>query len=143
MTVARILAVKGRDVVTTQPHRTLREVADLLAHKSIGAVLVTSSDGHVLGIISERDIVRAVANAGASALDDAASRHMTSQITTATMQTRVDEIMEVMTRGRFRHVPIVENDRLIGLISIGDVVKHRIAEIEHETKALRDYIATA
>ena len=143
MTVARILAVKGRDVVTTQPHRTLREVADLLARKSIGAVLVTSADGHVLGIISERDIVRAVAHGGASALEDAASRHMTNQITTATIQTRVDEIMEAMTQGRFRHVPIVESDRLIGLISIGDVVKHRIAEIEDETKALRDYIATA
>jgi signal-transduction protein with cAMP-binding, CBS, and nucleotidyltransferase domain len=68
---------------------------------------------------------------------------MTTQITTATIQTRVDEIMEVMTQGRFRHIPIVENEQLIGLISIGDVVKHRIAEIEHETKALRDYIATA
>ncbi len=143
MTVARILAVKGREVITTQPHRTLREVADLLARKSIGAILVTSADGGLLGILSERDIVRAIAQGGAAALDDAASRHMTCEITSATPQTRVDEIMEVMTQGRFRHIPIVENNELAGLISIGDVVKHRIAEIEHETKALRDYIATA
>ncbi len=143
MTVARILAVKGRDVISTQPHRTLREVAALLSEKNIGAVLVSGADGQILGILSERDIVCAIASGGAGALEDAVSRHMTARVTTATRDTHVDEIMECMTQGRFRHVPIVEKGELLGIISIGDVVKHRIAEIEHEAKVLKDYIATA
>ena len=143
MTVARILAVKGRDVITTQPHRTLHEVSRLLAEKSIGAVVVTGADNEVLGILSERDIVLAIANAGASALDDAVSRHMTAHVVTAGQGAGITSVMELMTQGRFRHVPIVEAGRLAGLISIGDVVKHRIAEIETEHRALREYIATA
>ena len=143
MTVARILAVKGRDVFTTQPHRTLLEVSSLLADKGIGAVVIASPEGAVLGIVSERDIVRAVSRSGAKALDDAVSRHMTAQVVTATTSTRINAVMELMTQGRFRHVPVVEGGRLAGLVSIGDVVKHRIAEIENEHKALRDYIATA
>ena len=143
MTVARILAVKGRDVVTTQPHRTLQETAGLLASRNIGAVVVTGADDSVLGIISERDIVRAVAERGVAALEDAVSRHMTSDVFTATIGASINDIMERMTRSRFRHVPVVENERLAGLVSIGDLVKHRIAEIETEHRALRDYIATA
>ena len=143
MTVARILAVKGRDVFTTQPHRTLQETAGLLASRKIGAVVVTGADDSVLGIISERDIVRAVAERGAAALDDAVSRHMTSDVFTATVGASINDIMERMTRSRFRHVPVVENERLAGLVSIGDLVKHRIAEIETEHRALREYIATA
>jgi hypothetical protein len=143
MTVARILAVKGRDVLTTQPHRTLLETAQLLASKRIGALVVTGADGAVLGIISERDIVRALAEDGAAALDDAVSRHMTSEVFTTTVGACIHDIMERMTHSRFRHVPVVEDERLAGLISIGDVVKHRIAEIETEHRALRDYIATA
>jgi CBS domain-containing protein len=143
MTVARILAVKGRDVFTTQPHRTLQETAGLLASRKIGAVVVTGADDSVLGIISERDIVRAVAERGAAALDDAVSRHMTSDVFTATVGASINDIMERMTRSRFRHVPVVENERLAGLVSIGDLVKHRIAEIETEHRALREYIASA
>ena len=143
MTVARILAVKGRDVFTTQPHRTLQETAGLLASRNIGAVVVTGADDSVLGIISERDIVRAVAERGVAALEDAVSRHMTSDVFTATIGASINDIMERMTRSRFRHVPVVENERLAGLVSIGDLVKHRIAEIETEHRALRDYIATA
>ena len=143
MTVARILAVKGRDVFTTQPHRTLQETARLLADKGIGALVVTGADGAVLGIISERDLVRALAQSGAAALDDPVSRHMTSDVFTATSGACIDDIMERMTHNRFRHVPVVENERLAGLVSIGDVVKHRIVEIEAEHRALRDYIATA
>jgi CBS domain-containing protein len=143
MTVARRLAVKGRDVFTTQPHRTLQETAELLALKSIGAVVVTGADGTVLGIISERDIVRALAQDGATALNDSVSRHMTRAVFTTTSSACIHDIMEQMTHSRFRHVPVVEEDRLTGLISIGDVVKHRIAEIETEHRALRDYIATA
>ncbi len=143
MTVARILAVKGRDVFTTQPHRTLQETARLLSDKGVGALVVTGADGAVLGIISERDIVRALADGGAAALDDSVSRHMTSDVFTATSGACINDIMERMTHSRFRHVPVVEDERLAGLISIGDVVKHRIAEIETEHRAMRDYIATA
>ncbi len=143
MTVARILAIKGCEVFTTQPHRTLQETAGLLASKKIGAVVVTGADGAVLGIISERDIVRALAQGGAAALNDSVSRHMTREVFTTTSQVCIHDIMERMTHDRFRHVPVVEEERLTGLISIGDVVKHRIAEIETEHRALRDYIATA
>jgi hypothetical protein len=143
MTVARILAVKGRDVFTTQPHRTLQETARLLADKGIGVLVVTGADSAVLGIISERDIVRALAEGGAAALEDSVSRHMTSEVFTATSGACINDIMERMTHSRFRHVPVVEDERLVGLISIGDVVKHRIAEIETEHRAMRDYIATA
>lgn len=143
MTVAMILAAKGRDVTTTQPHRTLQEVAALLAEKHIGAIIVTGEGGQVLGILSERDIVRAVGTNGAAALNDAVSKHMTSKVTTTTEDAAIDHVMETMTAGRFRHVPVIANDRLIGVVSIGDVVKHRLESIETEHKALREYIATA
>jgi CBS domain-containing protein len=143
MTVAHILAVKGRDVFITQPHRTLQETARLLTEKGVGALVVTGADGAVLGVISERDIVRALAEGGAKALDDSVSRHMTDEVFTTTSGACIIDIMERMTHSRFRHVPVVEDGRLDGLVSIGDVVKHRIAEIETEHRALCDYIATA
>lgn len=143
MTVARILAQKGRNVITTAPHRTLDEAAKTLAEKGIGAIIITGADGEVLGILSERDIVRAVARGGAAVLEAPVSRHMTSKVVTATEEMSVVGLMEEMTRGRFRHMPIVKNGRLTGLISIGDVVKHRLEEIETEHQAMRDYIATA
>ena len=143
MTVARILALKGRNVITTAPHRTLDEVAKILAEKGIGAVVVTGADGEVLGILSERDIVRAVARGGMGLLEDPVSKHMTAKVVTATEEMSVVGVMEEMTRHRFRHIPIVKNGRLAGLISIGDVVKHRLEEIENEHQALREYIATA
>jgi CBS domain-containing protein len=142
-TVARILGVKGRDTVTTQPHRTVAEVAKLLDEKGIGAVLVTGADGDLLGIISERDVVRSVARSGPSALEDSVTRHMTSRVVTTRLDSTVTSVMEAMTTGRFRHMPVLENNRLVGIISIGDVVKHRIELIEKEHDALREYIATA
>ncbi|WP_298967913.1 CBS domain-containing protein [uncultured Methylobacterium sp.] len=143
MTVARILSQKGRTVVTVQPHRTLAEAASLLAEKGIGALVVSDAGQTVMGILSERDIIRAVARHGATALDNPVSRHMTSRVQTCTRETAVDEVMEMMTDGRFRHVPVVEEGRMIGLISIGDVVKTRIEAVEAEHQALREYIATA
>lgn len=143
MTVARILAVKGRVVTTQQPHRTLAETISILAEKRIGAIVVTSADGEVLGIISERDIVKAMAKGGAEALHDAVSKHMTAKVITATEETSVVGVMEEMTSGRFRHVPIVKGGRLSGLVSIGDVVKYRLEEIDNEREALRQYIASA
>jgi CBS domain-containing protein len=143
MTVALILAGKGRDVTTTQPHRTLLELATVLAEKGIGAVIVTGGDGEVLGILSERDIVRAVGRHGVEVLKDSVSKHMTSKVVTTTLDEPIDHVMEQMTAGRFRHLPVIQNSRLVGVVSIGDVVKHRLAQIESEHRALRDYIATA
>jgi CBS domain-containing protein len=143
MTVGRILSMKGHDVVTAQPHRTLAEAAKILADRGIGAVIVTGADGEVLGILSERDIVRAAARGGATALNDPVSRHMTAKVVTATEDMSVTSVMEDMTEGRFRHVPVVKRGRLDGLISIGDLVKYRLAEVEGEHRALREYIATA
>jgi CBS domain-containing protein len=143
MTVALILAAKGNDVTTTQPHRTLLEIAGVLAEKGIGAVIVSGGDGEVLGILSERDIVRAVGRHGVGVLQDAVSKHMTSKVVTARMDDAIDHVMETMTAGRFRHLPVISNSRLVGVVSIGDVVKHRIALIESEHRALREYIASA
>ena len=143
MTVHRILAEKGREVFTTQPHRTLREVIGMLAEKGVGAVVVADDSMAVLGILSERDLVRVIARNGASALDEPVSRHMTPKVTTVTREATVDEVMQTMTEGRFRHLPVVEDGRLIGIVSIGDVVKRHISAIDGERQALREYIATA
>ena len=143
MTVASILAAKGGETVTTQPHRTLHEASEILAAKRIGAIVVTDANGALLGILSERDIVRAVAKGGGKALEDSVSRHMTAKVQTTTLGSSVLATMELMTSGRFRHVPVLHNGRLEGVVSIGDLVKYRIAEIEGEHQALRDYIATA
>ncbi len=143
MTLARILSGKGRDTVTMAPHRTLREIVQTLSEKRIGAVVITGADGEVLGIFSERDLVRALGKHGPDVLDDAASRHMTARVVTATEDMTVNQAMERMTDGRFRHIPIVDNGRLTGLVSIGDVVKYHIAEIEHERQQMLEYIGTA
>ncbi len=143
MNVAAILAAKGREVATIPPHRTLSEAARLLAERRIGAVVVTDAKGLVLGILSERDIVRVIGLSGPEALSDAVSRHMTARVVTCTEATDLHDLMEAMTTGRFRHMPVVEEGRLAGIISIGDVVKHRVAVIEADARAMRDYIATA
>jgi CBS domain-containing protein len=143
MAVASILAQKGREVVTASPDRSLQDVATILAERKIGAIVITDSQGKVLGMLSERDIVRAMARQGASALDDPVSRHMTERVVTTTEDATIPETMERMTAGRFRHLPVIANDRLVGMISIGDIVKWRLAEIESEHQALKEYIATA
>jgi CBS domain-containing protein len=143
MTVATIIATKGRDVITSQPHRTLAEIATILAEKRIGALMITGADGSIKGIISERDIVRAVAQGGGQALADPVSLHMTQKVVTCEETDLISDIMEEMTRGRFRHMPVVKNGRLTGIISIGDVVKRRIAETEAESQSMREYIQMA
>jgi CBS domain-containing protein len=143
MTVARILDDKGRDVFTTQPHRTLKEVVELLASKGVGAVVVSDASQSVLGIISERDVVRVLGRQGASALEDPVSRHMTPKVITVTRDDTIEHVMQTMTDGRFRHVPVVQDGRLIGIISIGDVVKRHVNALDSERQALREYIATA
>jgi CBS domain-containing protein len=143
MTVAMILATKNPDVVTIQPHRTLQEASALLAERGIGAAIVADGAGEVLGIISERDIVRAVGRDGAAVLDAPVSSHMTSKIVTTEPCESIHLVMETMTRERFRHLPVMQNSRLVGIVSIGDVVKYRLESMETEQRALRDYIATA
>jgi CBS domain-containing protein len=142
-TVARILDDKGRDVFTTQPHRTLKEVVELLAAKGVGAVVISDASSSVLGILSERDVVRVMARHGASALDDPVSHHMTPKVTTVTRDDTIEHLMQTMTAGRFRHLPVVDGGRLIGIISIGDVVKRHVNALDSERQALREYIATA
>jgi CBS domain-containing protein len=143
MTVARILKEKGRDVLTTQPHRTIKEVATLLGEKGVGAVVVADAVGKVLGIVSERDIVRAIGKGGEAALADPVSRHMTARVSTVEESASIDEVMRTMTEGRFRHMPVVEDGRLAGIVSIGDIVKRHVDALHHESEALREYIASA
>lgn len=142
MNVATILKAKGSEVETVGPDMTLGETARLLSVKRIGAVLVMEGL-HLLGILSERDIVKTIGVSGADALDRRVREIMTSRIVTCGLNDSVDELMDMMTEGRFRHLPVVENDRLVGIISIGDVVKHRMAETVMETEALRLYIANS
>ena len=143
MTVSMILAGKGRDVVTIEPNATLADAVKLLAEKRIGAVVILGADRRVVGILSERDIVRAVAENGRDALDGPVSAAMTRKVSTCHERETISTIMERMTIGKFRHVPVVDRDRLIGIVSIGDVVKHRLGEVERDSAAMRDYILTA
>ena len=143
MTVSVILAHKGRDVVTIDPAETLAQAIKILAEKRIGAALVLGADRRIAGIISERDIVRALAERGAAALDEQVSRTMTRKVETCNESETVASIMERMTAGKFRHLPVVDQGRLVGLVSIGDIVKHRVHEMERDSVAMRDYIMTA
>jgi CBS domain-containing protein len=143
MTVKAILSRKGRDVLTIAPTANLSEAVKLLAERRIGAVIVTGPDDRVAGILSERDIVRTLAARGPAALDDNVAAVMTRKVTTCTEADTIAAIMERMTAGKFRHMPVLDQGKLAGVISIGDVVKYRLHEIEGETEALREYIATA
>jgi CBS domain-containing protein len=143
MTVSTILADKGREVVTIEPSATLADAARLLAEKRIGAALVLGADQRIAGILSERDIVRALAAHGAAALDESISQTMTRKVETCTIRETVTNIMERMTIGKFRHMPVVEQGRVVGVVSIGDIVKHRVQEMERESAAMRDYIVSA
>lgn len=142
MNVASILKGKGRDVVTTSPETPLVEVARKLAEKRIGAIVVMSARGEIGGIVSERDIIRSIAQRGPLCLQEPVSQSMTHQVRTCDVADTLDELMASMTAGRFRHLPVVDHGKLAGIVSIGDVVKHHIAEVEMEASALKDYIAT-
>lgn len=142
MIIANILKVKGRSVTTARPDDTVQEIADRLAHKKIGAIVIVGGGGSVIGIISERDLIRVIAQRGADALSMPVSEVMTREVVVCSEATSVDDIMETMTNGRFRHLPVVEESRLVGIVSIGDIVKHHIAEVELEVSAMRGYFAT-
>ncbi|HTP93004.1 MAG TPA: CBS domain-containing protein [Xanthobacteraceae bacterium] len=143
MTVRSILAGKGREVTSIEPAATLKSAVQLLAERRIGAVVVLGADRRIVGILSERDIVRALAERGAAILEEPVSQLMTRKVSTCPESETVSAIMERMTAGKFRHLPVVEQSRLVGIISIGDVVKHRLTEMERESAAMRDYILTA
>jgi CBS domain-containing protein len=141
MNVAAILNYKGRAVVTVPPTITLLEVARRLAQRRIGAIVVIDGHGALAGIISERDIIRALSDAGPECLQQPVGEVMTRQVVTCKETDTLDELMAMMTARRFRHLPVVTDGDLVGIISIGDVVKHHVAEIEMEATAMREYIA--
>ncbi|MFS8037199.1 CBS domain-containing protein [Xanthobacter sp. AM11] len=143
MTVSVILNQKGREIVTLLPEARLGDAVAKLAEKRIGAIVVVDAAMAVEGIISERDVVRLLGERGVSALDEPLSAVMTHAVVTCTPEETIPVIMERMTRGRFRHVPVVSGDKLAGIISIGDVVKFRVEEMERESAQLRDYIMSA
>ncbi len=143
MTVSVILAGKGRDVASIEPNATLSAAVGMLAEKRIGALLILGADRRVVGVLSERDIVRALAERGAEALGEPVSRTMTRNVSTCTEKETISSIMERMTEGKFRHLPVVEQGRLVGIVSIGDVVKHRVREMEQDSAAMHDYILSA
>jgi CBS domain-containing protein len=141
MFVSQILSIKGRDVVHVKRDSTLAEVSDILTRYNIGAVLILDADGAPAGILSERDIVRAIAKRGPEILSVHVEQCMTSPVAACEEDDAIEDVAELMTRRRFRHLPVVENGRVIGLISIGDVVKSRIEEAIREAQALKEYIA--
>lgn len=142
MTIAAILGDKGADVVSVAPDTTVAEAARLLDANRIGAMPVVES-GRVIGVFSERDVIRALAKDGAAALDQPVTRAMTAPAITAEPGHAVLGALTLMTQRRVRHLPVVESDTLIGIVSIGDLVKYRIDRIEADAAAMREYIQTA
>jgi CBS domain-containing protein len=143
MTVAAILKHKGSRVETVRPNSTVQQVCDQMSAKHIGAAVVLGAGGEVIGVVSERDIIHALARDGAGALTRSIGEIMTRDVVTCRLTDTSSDIMEKMTHGRFRHVPVVEGGRLIGIVSIGDVVKRRIEDGELERHAMREYITQA
>ena len=142
MTVRSILNTKGHQILSVEPDAKMSAAIKLLGEKKIGAVLVMNQS-RIEGILSERDIVRVLGEKGASALDTPVGDVMTRKVVSCRQNDTVAAIMEMMTNGKFRHLPVVEGERVVGLISIGDVVKWRVREYENEQEALRQYIKTA
>jgi CBS domain-containing protein len=147
MNVKTILAAKrdtlGGDIIGIEPTANLAAAAKVMASRRIGAVVIRGAGGRLAGILSERDIVRALSEHGAAALDLPVGQVMTREVATCGEDETVAGIMERMTAGKFRHLPVVRSGKLVGLVSIGDVVKQRVEEIERESEAMRDYIRSA
>lgn len=143
MNVETILKTKGREVIAVKPGESVASAAETMHRRRIGAALVLGEDGAVEGVLSERDIVRGLATHGGVVLGMKVAELMTSEVLTCEPGDAVDDIMAIMTERRVRHLPVLRNGKLVGVISIGDVVKHRLAEIEGEAQSLREYISTA
>jgi CBS domain-containing protein len=141
MIVSKILKDKGRQVFTVTKETTVSQIASILAQKRIGAIVVIDQNGIVDGIISERDIVRGLAQFGVSVLEKPALDLMTRNVITRGLNADIDELMQEMTISRIRHLPIIDEGKLVGVISIGDVVKNRVEKLEREGNMLRDYIS--
>lgn len=142
MFVAKILDDKGHEVMTANPDESVASIAATLSERRIGAMPVSSPGGALVGIVSERDVVAALAEHGRDALERPVEEIMTRRVITCTRADHIDDLMARMTEGRMRHLPVLEGDRLVGIVSIGDVVKARMGEIEAEAQALKDYITT-
>jgi CBS domain-containing protein len=140
MFVSDILAQKGGLVFTVTPGTSVAQLSQQLSARRIGSMLVLDGEGSVAGIVSERDLVRALASHGAKAMELEARQVMTRDVVTCDPDDSIDQVMETMTSGRFRHLPVVRHGELLGLVSIGDVVKARLEEAKHETEALKAYI---
>ena len=143
MNVETILRNKGGAVATIPPHATIRDAAALLRRERIGALVVSGDATKVEGILSERDIVHGLADRGASLLDATVDALMTRRVFTCTPRDSVGDLMAMMTEHRIRHIPVLKDGVLAGIVSIGDVVKHRLDEMEYETSSLRSFIAGA
>ncbi len=141
MRVSNLLATKGHEVATISQERSVSDAVQMLKEHRIGALIVTGADAPLVGIFSERDVVRALAESGAAALDLRVADLMSSEVTTCDESTSVTDLMGLMTAKRIRHVPVVHEGQLVGMVSIGDVVKARFDELEHEKQDLLDYVS--
>lgn len=142
MTVKTILDQKGRDVFTVRPDITVAEAGIELSKHKIGAIVVVDSGDKICGILSERDIVRAIAENGPSVLDNPVSSVMTSQVKVCSENHSINELMEMMTKGRFRHLPVEVDGKIGGIVSIGDVVRMKIEQVEREAEEIKAYITS-
>ncbi|SDR38110.1 CBS domain-containing protein [Pseudovibrio sp. Tun.PSC04-5.I4] len=140
MTVAAILNGKGRDVYTEPSTRSLNEICSSLGGRRVGAIILCNEPGIIVGVVSERDVVKAISLEGPDVLTQPVSEYMTKEVAVCGEGDSVNGVMARMTEGRFRHMPVVEDGKLIGLVSIGDIVKYRIAQVEQEAKDMRNYI---
>lgn len=142
MTVATMLKSKGSEIISITPDQTIAEAVEILSGKGIGAIVVCDGGGALVGILSERDVVRGLGEHGTGVMDHRVDTLMTAKVQTCSIKDTADALMKRMTDGRFRHMPVTDDGgALVGVISIGDVVKSRISELEHETEAMRDYIS--
>jgi len=141
MRVASLLSSKGSDIISLRDNQTISDAVSLLCERKIGAAVVLDEGGKLAGILSERDIIRGLGLSGADVSGKLVSHLMTSSVECCAPDDTVESIMQRMTMGRFRHMPVMEDGNLVGIISIGDVVKNRISDLEYEANAMRDYIA--
>jgi CBS domain-containing protein len=143
MTVAAVLRHKGNEVVSVIPATSLAEIAEIIAARRIGAVVVLDAGQELVGIVSERDVVKAMAGRGNDALGMTAAEVMTRKVAVASPATTVDEALEIMDAGYFRHLPVMQDGRLVGIVSIRDLVKHRLTMQEHQIQSLTTYVTRA